>query len=588
MTHRTARFAGAALALVAVAIAFALTGIGCQQAATNAAARTLELPTKMDVVCLEVNDALGNPLMPPQKIKVHPASECPAVATTNTNPAALPLHLFGVVIQSRRGEVAVLDLTAGTVIDVDKTTPGTDFIPVGANPTDITVAPSGTFTFVTSGATNKFGIYAIDNARLLGNSTSVSAPPPAITDNWTCGLTQPPQAVAVLSEAPSPTGGAAPAFVLAVVLGNYAGAPGQLATVGFDPNAGAMEPGVLAPCTVLGSTAFSGAVPDTTSLTALTWPDGVPDAGAGSARIGPLDYPPLGPTCPTRGGDGGAPSIDASGGGDAEASEAGSSDAEANDAQASDAAPGDAPAGLDAGAPVESGAGTPVESGAPAPAWTPPASPQPTSLVLRSDQPYAYVADNALPLIHVIDLHDPANPQELDPLVATSVLAPQEVAVGPIALSPPTHDYRMYLYAVDARQGSLMVFDVTDAPATSRVPLQRPHAGLTPLAPIDRIAFAAPVKAVAFAQHDWPLNLPSDPTHSYTGLICNPNPLAYDGGSFSDRGGYYRADQTAVIQPNDSLGGTVQTIPLRLRGVFAFATLSTGSVVTIDVDDWDA
>ncbi len=34
--------------------------------------------------------------------------------------------------------------------------------------------------------------------------------------------------------------------------------------------------------------------------------------------------------------------------------------------------------------------------------------------------------------------------------------------------------------------------------------------------------------------------------------------------------------------------GTVENFPTRLRGVFAFATLSNGTVVTIDVDDWDA
>jgi hypothetical protein len=221
-------------------------------------------------------------------------------------------------------------------------------------------------------------------------------------------------------------------------------------------------------------------------------------------------------------------------------------------------------------------------------------------MVLRDDAPVLYVADSAVPVIHVIDLTDPTRPFERpESLLATSMSQPtRQVRVGSLALSPPTRDYKRYLYAVDTTAGSLMVFDVSDATGQSspRVPLLRPHSELNPLVPADRITFAAPVAAVAFAQHDWPLVLQSttpNPSGStaYSGLLCNPNPNAHPAktNAFVDLGAYYRVDQAgaSVIQPSQP-NATAENFPSRLRGIFAFATLTNGTVVTIDVDDWDA
>jgi hypothetical protein len=213
-------------------------------------------------------------------------------------------------------------------------------------------------------------------------------------------------------------------------------------------------------------------------------------------------------------------------------------------------------------------------------------------MVLRDDVPLLYVADAAIPVIHVIDVSDPSSPKEVEPLLATSLLDKnRRVVVGPIALSPPTHDFKRFLYATDARHDSVMVFDVTDPVASPHVPLQRPHPELNPFAEPDRIGFSAPIAALAFVQHDWPLpsqnpNEPGGaPIHQYTGVLCNPNPNAHpDAGAFLDLGAYYRVDQASVIQPS----GVLENFPNRLRGVFAFVTLSNGTVGVIDVDDWDA
>ena len=160
-------------------------------------------------------------------------------------------------------------------------------------------------------------------------------------------------------------------------------------------------------------------------------------------------------------------------------------------------------------------------------------------------------------------------------------------------------EYQRFLYAVDSSDGSVMVFDVTEPSASPRTPMQRPHPELNPLSAPDRLSFASPVASLAFATHDWPIippgangNTQNDQVHAYAGLLCNPNPNAViDGGAAAggeagvrDYGFYYTAQQTGVPYS----GGTEQAIPLRLRGVFAFATLTTGEVITIDVDDWDA
>jgi hypothetical protein len=121
--------------------------------------------------------------------------------------------------------------------------------------------------------------------------------------------------------------------------------------------------------------------------------------------------------------------------------------------------------------------------------------------------------------------------------------------------------------------------------------MERPHAELNPFVDPDRIAFGAPVATLTFAMHDWPvasMTQGSSPTNQYTGLLCNPNPNAHpDAGLFLDNGAYYRVDQVDQVGLNQT-NATADFFPGRLRGVFAFATLSTGTIVAIDVDDWDA
>src|SRR5439155_6652008 len=92
----------------------------------------------------------------------------------------------------------VVDLTAGVVVDEDHSTPGINFIPVGANPTDVVVSPDARQTLVASADPVKPAIYSIDNSRIFGDTLGPSLPPLALTDLGACALPQPPQSLAVV------------------------------------------------------------------------------------------------------------------------------------------------------------------------------------------------------------------------------------------------------------------------------------------------------------------------------------------------------------------------------------------------------
>src|SRR5580700_7612516 len=173
--------------------------------------RTFEFPKKVDVVCIAVNNPVdGGPL---ESSEIHGLvqSECAPAATdfaalNATTTATLPNHLYAVVTQTTRGELAVVDLTAGAVVDEDKSTPGTNFIPVGSSPTDVVVTPDGLMTFVASADPNKPAIYGIPTGphpaadgglagALLGDSTGQAPLPEPLLINEleACALPQPPQ-----------------------------------------------------------------------------------------------------------------------------------------------------------------------------------------------------------------------------------------------------------------------------------------------------------------------------------------------------------------------------------------------------------
>lgn len=561
---RTLLLSGAVATLGAGAVAIATAS--CSQTTTNAPLVTFQRAQRVDVVCLQVftpPDVNGNQLsiVPPLPVR---QEEC-APVPPNVNGSALPYHLFALVTQTARGEVAVVDLTAGNVIDLDRSTPGINFIPVGALPTDIAVTPDAQMFFVAAAEVNKPAIYAIPSTRVLGDSqwpatAGDAGLPPVTLASWpSCSLPAAPGPIAVIPTKDDATdaGGTGTGdagigadggnfaqvpighYVLTVVLPGDDRTPARVLTIDpapllkgaqieVDAGGSVVAPGSLVPCPILASLTLGGA-PASAAPVGPAWDDGIRyDAGAGTA-FDPFTREPM---------------------------------------------PAARCSALDAGGDAggDGGAG-PAVTGLPH-----------ASAAVTADR-ILYVADDVVPVIHRIDLSVAGGPRELLPLRATSQTNPARVvAVGGLAISPPTRDYRRYLYAIDRKDSpaSLMVFDVTDPATSPLVPLVRPHGELNPFEAPDRLAFNSPVATIAFVRHDYPLaqNANGGVVGAVqTGLLCNPNPNAgLDQGPFTDPGANYRATLNNLSQ---LLG------PQRLRGIFAFATLSNGTVETIDVDDWD-
>ncbi len=530
---------------------------GCQQTPTPIPVRTFERAGDTDVVCMKVNDVSGGrsvPLIPPQPI---PLAECAPVAS-GVDPAFVANHMYALVTQTMRGEVAVVDLSAGGVVDEDGTTPGVNFIPVGALPIDVAVSSDAELSFVASREANKPALYAIPNRRILGDTQRQMVPNPPktarplrLTDLPVCKLPSEPVAIAV-HEQPV---GADPSYVISVVLAGSTTQPSAVVTIdprpfargagivesdgGVEDDAGtpsapgeSIAPGSLAACPIIGSVALSKQMPKSWSA-GPAWNDGV-EYVVGGVSLSADDFPQKAKAC---------------------------------------GAPSDAPTEFSRVDLYDPEASSAVRDGN-----------------------YLFVADSARPVIHLFDLSVVNEPRELAPFVATSLGEPtRRVSIGVMAVSPATHDYAKFLYAVDRTDGNIMVFDITSPADARRTPLVRPHPELNPFQPADRLAFGAPVVDVSFFRHDFPLHkkngLPLKAAPS--GLICNPNPNAGDPRDpnsmpIRDLGVYYR-----VNSPDLTIGTAYESapeteFPTRLRGVFAAVMLTNGSLVIVDVDDWDA
>ncbi|MBX3189407.1 MAG: hypothetical protein KF819_20455 [Labilithrix sp.] len=595
----------ALLVVTMLLVGLGVSSFACSQTPTSVPVRTFERAQRMDVACLQIYDP--NTYEPHAPVGVSPESCRPTPSFTNGD---FVEQLYGFVTQSARGEVAVVNLSAGVLVDINRATPGINFLPVGALPTDIAATPDGRMVFVASAEPNKAAIYGIPTRRVLGDQRATpDDPEPVSLASWpVCVLPQNPGALAIVPRrgAPLPVpadagagdGGGAGADagapealeyeLVAVLPGdrrnsaklvtidtrpfrrgglprNADGTPSYASAGTYDPTLTEgpfLAPGVPAACPITSAVELAGeaAVPKAV-FAGAAWSDGVKYVEGG-----------VDTTCdrPVRGSHCGLP-----------------------------------PCCAPPPAPVED-AGTPGDGGDGGDAAPPPPIPPPTTAceplgpkdageipldlptldpprlvsVVRDDQTL-YVADEGVPLIHVVDMSTPGAPKEIEPLVATSLGDPSRVVkIKELAISPPTRDYKRFLYAVDRIEGSIMVFDVTDPLTMPRTPMTRPHPELNPFQPIDRISFSNPVVAVAFARHDWPLARMGGGVEPNTtsGALCNPNPNL-DANPQADPGFYYRAGSS---DPGRDIGAR------RLRGIFAFATLANGQVIVIDVDDWDS
>lgn len=211
---------------------------------------------------------------------------------------------------------------------------------------------------------------------------------------------------------------------------------------------------------------------------------------------------------------------------------------------------------------------------APVPVAPPPASffPRPAGFARAEDT--LYIADREAPVVHAVDLSGPCDPFEEPPLLPQSYSnSARVVTTSRLSVSPVTPQGRRFVYAIDEEDfptASLMIFDVSPD-SGERTPILRPGTALLPSEAPDRIQFSASVKDVSFVLRDRPAFDDSGATP--IGLSCEPDPALSD-----SLGAEYR--------PTETLTGGARAS--ELRGVFAMALLTSGQVIVVDTEDFDA
>jgi hypothetical protein len=488
--------------------------------------------------------------------------------------------MLGLVTQTLSGEVAVIDLRA-QVVDVDPSTPGFSFLPVGAQPVDVVSTPDGVASFVGVSELGKPGIFALPTTCLgppRKRPDGSLEPVRDITSFPACALPAAPGDMAVLIDPPL-----ADSSVRATCSGTL-----------FDP----LVPPLAAQRELCAADLTSPALePPGRRKLAVALPDLGLIAILDAQEL--LDRP-LGSFAPCN-------------------VEAWVRLGTALPSTVEQPLPEDLWERTPAGVPLKRTATYTLNAGG--------ASARPAGFGLMEDHGLLYVADQGAPVIHVLDVSDPCAPLEREPLFPVSLgsrdrlVTTTRLAVSPVApnrfgqrgialgLTPPNG--KRFLYAIDEFDqpgASVMIFDVSpcnhdegcqdralgrpdlgqcindDGTAyagemgkgrcsSARTPLVMAGSPAVPGRSSDRISFGSAVRDVAFALHDLPLSDPTTGTTT-TGVFCNPDPSL-------------PADEPGALH-RPSTASPVGAGPGLLRGVFGFVLLTSGQVVVIDTDDYDA
>jgi hypothetical protein len=510
---------------LALLVGAALPWAGCTQQTTTVPVRSLERSGRASFVCLRTNAAVAPGA---QLESCFNMATPPAVTDYSTGP-----HVIGLVTQTTRGEVAVVDVSSQAVLDADNTIPGYNFLPIGAVPTDIVSTPGGNATFVASADPLRPGIYGIPSVRLPGQ---LEAAKPTLASWPACSLRDVPSSLVIVADStgahPGRCDASTPATVPApdVDLSSETAVFGRLKIVATLPDVGeivvidaqellARPPGSFDPCPI-----------ESTAITLQSVPPGAPDLDAGAGVA----------TADVSASDGGASTSDGSSQG----------------------------AGSDGG-PVDLATCSGRVMASPPPSL----APHPVDMALADDG-RLFVSDDSASVVHVMDVSDPCHVAERDPLLPYSAADPtRAVVTSSIAVSPLTTDQKRYVYAVDAKgNGSVMVFDVS-SDSTTRRPILRPNPQYNLFEPPDRLVFSSPVTSLAFATRELPQ--PSTTTGVVPrGVKCDPAVAVSD-----------TTNPAYNYRPVDFTSGAG---PRVLRGTFAFVSLTSGRLAVVDLDDFDA
>ncbi len=130
----------------------ALVLTSCQQTPTAISLRSLAQSGAMSIVCRNMTSGQGNDI-----------NGCPDAYATSTDGR----HTMLLVTQTGRGEVAVIDMHNRVVIDQDPTVPGTEFLPIGANPVSIASTPGGVATYVATAEPGREAIFVLPTSCIV-------------------------------------------------------------------------------------------------------------------------------------------------------------------------------------------------------------------------------------------------------------------------------------------------------------------------------------------------------------------------------------------------------------------------------------
>ncbi len=427
-------------------------------------------------------------------------------------------NLMAMVTQRDTGEVAVIDITVGSIVDQDTSKPGFNFLPVGDRPTSIASTPGGTATFVGVAELGREGIYALP--------TSCIRPPARDLTAWpACSLPSAPGAMKVLVD-PAIEASDGGMLVRASCDAAY---DADTATVGTALGAGGDCPADLAREVVdPGRRKLLVAMPEEGVLAVIDAQQ-LLDRPPGSFDACPIErWVPLEVALPNSPPQQ-IPPLDL------------------------------VKPGCDI-VPVNNGPDT-VDV------------PRPAGLELDGDS--LYVADQGAPVVHVLDVSDPCTPIEEPPLLPVSWLNPgRTVTTSDVAVSPFTTQGKKFVYAIDEFDdaGSVMVFDVTPG-SSNRTPLVRPRSSILTVEPPDRIKFQSAPRDLAFVLRDEPI-IDATTGVAVVGTACDPNP-ALDPGA-------------PAAQYRSSRDLSTGARPGNLRGVFGLIALTSGQIMVIDTEDFDA
>ncbi len=457
----------------------------------------------------------------------HPFSECPDRDATDDEDASQELSIYALVSQTVTNEVAVIDASGGHVVDVDPSSPGYGFLRVGGRPVAMAASPGGRASFVATADVGRNGIFALGTQCL--DAPGSNQHQRDLTSWPACRLDSPPGEIAVLVEPP--------------LNGTEirSTCDGQLQ--GEDPPQGdAYECGanLQSEAGPVGRRKLVVSLPDRGELMVIdaqwlldqppgTFPDCVPDSTLALDVIVP-------PSMAQR-------------------------------------------------LPEDLVVDPLVCNEAPVPTAPPPSrsAPRPAGFALTEGR--LYVADEAAPVIHVLDTSSPCNISELPSLLPMSLREPERVVTTRrVAVSPLTPSGKQFVYAIDAEDqpgASVMAFDVSPppmdalepAPPNDPTPIVRPGSPELPNEKPDRLALGSSAKDVIFAYRDLPYVDPETGVGTF-GTLCDPTP------SIS------KDSPAGLARPN--LDFTSGARPGLLRGLFAFILLTNGTVAIVDVEDFDA